>query len=306
MIYDVVIIGGASAGLTSGIYAGRKKLNAVILSKEVGGQSLLTNTIENFPGFDSISGQEIITKMRAQVEKFGVEIKEGVEVESIEKTGDVFSVNIKNGDKVEAKSIILATGKNPRRLGIPGEREFENKGVSFCSICDAPLYGGKVVAVVGSGNSGLESTRDLVKYAEKIYVLEYGPKVKGDESTQEKLEKTGKVEFIVNAQTQEIKGETLVEKIIYKDTKTGETKEITVGGVFVNIGWIPATEFIKDFVKLNEWGEVIIDHNTTETSVEGVFAAGDLTDIKYKQCVTATGEGAKAALSAYDFIASGN
>ncbi len=288
MIYDVVIIGGASAGLTSGIFAGRKKLNAVILSKEVGGQSLLTNTIENFPGFDSISGREIITKMRAQVEKFGVEIKEGVEVKSIEKSGDVFSVNVKNGDKVEAKSVILATGKNPRRLGIPGEKEFENKGVSFCSICDAPLYGGKVVAVVGSGNSGLESARDLVKYAEKIYVMEYGPEIKGDESTQE------------------IKGGTLVEKIIYKDKKTGEAKELAVGGVFVNIGWIPATGFLKDFVKLNEWGEVVIDHNTTETSVEGVFAAGDLTDIKYKQCVTATGEGAKAALAAYDFIASKN
>ncbi|NOY35378.1 MAG: FAD-dependent oxidoreductase [bacterium] len=306
MNYDLVIIGAASAGLTAGIYAGRKKINTVILSKEVGGQALLTDTIENFPGFDSISGKELAAKERAQAEKFGAEIKEGVEVESIEKDGDDFLIKIKGGDSIGAKSVIIATGKNPRRLGVPGEREFENKGVSFCSICDAPLYGGKDVAVVGGGNSGLESAMDLTKYANKIYVLEFSDKIIGDESMQEKLAQTGKVEFIADAEVLEIKGDVLVEKIIYKDKKTGETKELPVGGVFVNIGWVPATGFLSsekgDFVELNDGGEVVIDHKTTETSVKGVYAAGDVSDVKYKQCVIAAAEGAKAALSAHEYL----
>ncbi len=305
MTYDMIIIGGASAGLTAGIYAGRKKLKTVILAKQVGGQSLLTDTIENFPGFDQISGKELISKMRAQAEKYDVEINEGVEVESVEKqaAGDErFSVKIKNGETIEAKSIILATGKNPRRLGIPGEKEFENKGVSFCSICDAPLYGGKDVVIVGGGNSGLEAATDLVKYANKVYVLEYNSKIRGDELTQEKLKQTGKVEFITEAQVMEIGGGSFVEKISYKDLKTGEKKELSVGGVFVNIGWIAATGFVKDFVDLNEQGEIIVEHKTMATSKDGVFAAGDATDTKFKQCVIAAGEGAKAALSAYEYL----
>jgi len=306
MNYDLAIIGAASAGLTAGIYAGRKKINTVILSKEVGGQALLTDTIENFPGFDSISGKELASRERAQAEKFGVEIKEGVEVESMEKNGDDFLIKIKGGDSIGAKAVIIATGKNPRRLGVPGEKEFENKGVSFCSICDAPLYGGKDVAVVGGGNSGLESAMDLTKYANKIYVLEFGGKIMGDESTRERLAQTGKVEFVTNVEVLEIKGSVLVEKIAYRDRKTGEVKELSVGGVFVNIGWVPATGFLssegKDFVKLNDRGEVVIDHRTTETSVKGAYAAGDVSDVKYKQCVIAAGEGAKAALSAHEYL----
>ncbi len=291
--------------MTAGIYAGRKKLKTVVLAKQIGGQSLLTDTIENFPGFDQISGEELISRMRAQVEKYDVEINEGVEVESIEKqsVGDEkFSIKIKDGEAVEAKSVILATGKNPRRLGVPGEKEFENKGVSFCSICDAPLYGGKDVAIVGGGNSGLEAATDLVKYANKVYILEYNSKILGDESTQEKLKQTGKVEFIVEAQVLEIKGDKFVQKIIFKDKKSGEEKELSVGGVFVNIGWIPATAFLKNFVDLNEHGEIIISHKTTATSEEGAFAAGDASDTKFKQCVIASGEGAKAALSAYEYL----
>jgi len=302
MIYDIAIIGGAPAGLTAGIYAGRKKLKTVILAKQIGGQTILTDIIENFPGFDSISGRELIDRMRGQVEKYGVEIRESAEVETIDKVDETFSIKIRGGETIEARSIIIATGKNPRRLGIPGEKEFENRGVSFCSICDAPLFGGKDVAVVGGGNSGLETAVDLVKYANKIYILEYGSKIRGDEATQEKLRETGKVEFIVNAEIKEIKGGGFVEKIIYKDRESGELKELLVGGVFVNIGWTPATGFLKDFVDLDEQGSVIIDPKTNATSESGIFAAGDVSDIKYHQCVIASGEGAKAALSAYDYL----
>ena len=157
MIYDLVIIGGATSGLTAGIYAARKKLNAVILTKEVGGQTLQTESIENFPGFEKISGSEIINKIKEQVLKYGLPIKSGTEVKSILKNGDIFEIAANISDEIKAKSVIIATGKNPRRLNVPGEKEFENKGVVYCSTCDAPLFGGKDVAVAGSGNSGLNS-----------------------------------------------------------------------------------------------------------------------------------------------------
>lgn len=304
MIYDVAIIGGASAGLTAGIYTGRKKLNTIMLTKKVGGQALLTNSIENYPGFDFVTGNELTNKTREQAEKYSLEIKEGIEVEKIEKKKEVFYINTKNGEVFESKAIIIATGKNPRKLNVPGEKEFENKGVSFCATCDGPLFAGKDVAVIGGGNSGLENAVDLTKYANKVYIITHGPKFRGDEIFQENLRKSGKAEFILNGETLKIKGNDFVEGIVYKDKITGEEKELNVGGVFVSIGWIPATDFLKGFVDLNEYGEVIIDHKTTGASVPGVFAAGDVSDVLYKQFVVAAAEGAKAALSAHNYIIS--
>lgn len=303
MIYDIVIIGGASAGLTAGIYAGRKKMSTVMLTKKVGGQALLTNSVENYPGFDFITGNDLTDKIRAQAEKYGLEIKEGTEVVKINKKNDTFFTNTRDGQVFESKTIIIATGKNPKRLNIPGEKEFENKGVSFCATCDGPLFGGKDVAVIGGGNSGLENALDLTKYADKIYVITHASKIKGDELFQDNLKRSGKkVEFITDAETLEIKGSDFVESIIYKDKKSNEEKELKVGGVFVSIGWTPATSFLGDFVGLNKYGEVIVDHKTTAASVGGVFAAGDVSDVLYKQFAIATAEGAKAALSAYSYI----
>jgi len=303
--YDVVIIGGATAGMTAAIYAARKKLKTVILTKETGGQNLKTDRIENFPGFMTIAGKELTGKIREQVSKYEVPIMEGAEVEKVDvhpEGKDEFVVHLKGGDVYEARTVIIATGKNPRLLGIPGEKEFENKGVSFCPTCDAPLFGGKDVAVIGSGNSGLESANDLLKYASKIYVLEYGTTIKGDPATVEALKKTGKVEFILSAEVKEIQGANFVEKLLYRDLTDNDTNELNVQGVFVNIGWMPATNFLNNFVKLNEYGEIEIDHKTTQTSVAGVYAAGDVSSILYKQCVIAAGEGAKAALSAYNYL----
>ena len=226
----------------------------------------------------------------------------GTEVKSISKTGDVFEITTNTNDKIMTKSLIIATGKNPRRLNVPGEKEFENKGVVYCSTCDAPLFGGKDVAVAGSGNSGLNSAFDLLKYANNIYVLESDDKIRGDELLQEKLKKSGKVVFITNADIKEIKGTNFVEEFVYLDKKTGEEKTLKAQGLFVNVGWSPSSAFVKDFLETNEYGEIIIDPKTNETSVKGVFASGDVTDVKYKQCVIAAGEGAKAALSAYDYL----
>lgn len=302
MVYDIIIIGSASAGLTAAIYAARKKLSFIVLTEKVGGQSLLTDDIENYPGFQRISGYDLVVKMKEQAEGLGAKIQEGKMAVSIKKTDGDFEVETKDGEKFEAKSLIIATGKRPRPLNVPGEKEFTGKGVSYCSICDAPLFGGKDVAVIGGGNAGLEAAMDLTKYANKIYVLEFGAKIIGDEATQEKLRQTGKVEFITEAATKEVKGDQFVQSLVYENRKTGEQKELKVQGVFVNIGQIPSSDFVKGFLELNERGEIIIDPKTNQASIEGVFAAGDVTDIKYKQCVIAAGEGAKAALSVYEYI----
>ena len=302
MIYDLVIIGGATSGLTAGIYAARKKLNAVILTKEIGGQTLQTESIENFPGFEKISGPELIDKMKEQVLKYGLPLKSGTEVKSISKTGDIFEIVANISDEIKAKSVIIATGKNPRRLNVPGEKEFENRGVVYCSTCDAPLFGGKTVIVAGGGNSGLNSAFDLLKYAVKIYVMENSGKLIGDEFLQEKLKSSGKVEFMTGVEIKEIKGATFMEGVVYLDKKSGEEKILKAQGLFVNVGWSPSSSFVKGFLKTNEYEEIVIDPKTNETSVKGVFASGDVTDIKYKQCVIAAGEGAKAALSAYDYL----
>ena len=178
-----------------------------------------TESIENFPGFEKISGSEIINKIKEQVLKYGLPIKSGTEVKSILKNGDIFEIAANISDEIKAKSVIIATGKNPRRLNVPGEKEFENKGVVYCSTCDAPLFGGKDVAVAGSGNSGLNSAFDLLKYANNIYVLESDEKIKGDEFLQEKLKASGKIVFITGADIKEIKGAAFMEEIVYLDKK---------------------------------------------------------------------------------------
>lgn len=299
---DLIIIGGGPAGLVAGIYGGRKKLDLLILTSKIGGQILLTNNIENFPGFGKISGFELIEKMRAQIEKLKVPLEEGVEVVKIEKEKKAFKVISKNKKEYFAKSLILASGKKPRPLGIPGEKKFEGRGVSYCSICDAPLFKGKKVAVIGGGNAGLESANDLLPFAQKIYLLELGPKILGDQILQEPLKKSQKVEFLTKAKIKEIQGRDFVEKIIYEDLEKKEEKELQVEGVFVNIGQIPSSDFVKGVLELNSQNEIVIDPKTNQTSLEGVFAAGDVTNIKWKQCVIAAGEGAKALLSAVDYL----
>lgn len=308
MFYDLIIIGAASAGLTSAIYAARKKLNFVVLTEKTGGQSLLTDKIENYPGFEEISGFELVQKITAHAKKYGAKILEGEEYEvlKIEKTVAGFLVSTKGGGDMEAKSIIIASGKRPRELHAPGEKEFTGKGVTYCSICDAPLFGGKNVAVIGGGNAGFEAAIDLLSYANKIYILEFENKMRGDEFTREKLEKSGKVEFITNAKIVEIKGDKFVNALIYEDKVSGKQKELKIEGVFINVGQIPNTDFLKGFLELNKFNEIIINNKTGETSVHGVFAAGDVTDIPFKQCVVAAGQGAAAALSAHKYLQSLN
>lgn len=304
MIYDLIIIGGDAAGLSAGLYAGRKKINAVILTKKIGGQSVFSKSIENYPGFLEVSGVELVSAIKKQVDKFGVLVKEGEEVVSVSKKDNIFEVKTKTG-QYNAKSVLVATGRSWRALDVPGEQKFIGKGISACAICDGPFYSGKDVAIVGSGNSGLYSAQDLLSYANKIYVLEMKEKIRGDDVIVSALKNSGKVEFITSAKTKEIKGSMFVERLVYTDLISGEERELKVEGVFVNIGQAPNSVFVEDFLKLNEQKEIVIDSKTNSTSVTGVFAAGDVTDVKHKQFVVAAAEGAKALLSTAEYLGSG-
>ncbi len=301
-MYDLIIIGGGPAGITAGIYAARKKLNTLLITKEFGGQVNKAHEVENYPGRILMMGADLTKKFVEHLKKFEIEIKEGKNVREIKKADKGFEVILEDGEKFETKTIIIASGKNPRPLSVPGEQEFLGRGVTYCSVCDTPLFKGKDVAVIGGGNAGLDAAMDLTKYANKIYVLEFMEKMLGDESTQEKLRASGKVELITKVANKEIKGKKFVESLVYEDKKTGKVKEIKTQGVFVEIGYVPSSGFIKDLVEFNKGGEIVINSKNNSTKTPGVFAAGDVTDILYKQVVIACAEGAKTALTAYNYL----
>jgi len=302
MIYDLIIIGSGMAGLTSAVYAGRKKMKTLILTKEVGEPFLAGYTIENYPGVPKISGGELIERVKDQALKCGAMIKEDFVVTDIEKKNQHFLVKTEQDVGFETRTIIVATGRIPKKLEALGAKELENRGVSFCTVCDGPMFTGKDVAVIGGGNAALISALDMVPHANKIYVLQHREKFAGDNVLVERLQKTEKVTLLLNAETKEIKGSKFVEGLIYDDLKTGERKELAVNGIFVSIGQIPNSDFTEGFLKLNEKKEIMIDCRTTETSVAGIFAAGDVTDLPFKQYAIAAGEGAKAALSVHVYL----
>jgi len=300
-MYDVIIIGGGPAGLTAAIYLIRKKANIVVITQKVGGQIVDGPLMENFPGFEKITGSEFAQKVRAQAEKLGVKIIEGAEVRKITKIGEDFEVEGTGWEKIQAKSILICSGKSPRKLNVPGEDKFMGKGISPCVTCDGPLFADKSVAVIGGGNSAVSAALELEKYTEKVYILNLGQNLIGEEVRLDKIKKSAKIEVIPQAKTAEIIGSNFVEKIKYKELVSGAEKEIAVSGIFVEIGWEPSTKYLEGFVELSPQKEIQISANN-ETNVAGVFAAGDVTTTKYKQSVIACGEGAKAALSVWDYI----
>jgi thioredoxin-disulfide reductase len=300
MIYDLIIIGGGPAGITAGIYAARKKIKTLLITKDWGGQVTKAIEIENWPGIKKISGMDLMKQMTEHLKNFEIEIKEHKEIIDLDKNGDNFIVN-DGEEKYEAKTVIIATGKIPRSLNIPGEDQFKGKGVSICSTCDAPMFKDKDVAVIGGGNAGFGVAQDMVKYAHKVYVLEFFEEMKGDPITKEKLAQSGIVEFITNVAVKEIKGTKFVESLVYEDRKNGKNTEINVGGVFISVGMSAKVGFAEKWVELNNIGEIVIDKDNN-TKTPGLFAAGDITDIKYEQIVIACGEGAKAVLAATDYL----
>ncbi len=303
MIYDLIIVGGGPAGITAGIYAGRQRMKTLLITKEFGGQMTEKATeVCNYPGFPRISGSELIEKFvdHLKAQEF-VEIKMA-EAEKIEKEGDIFTVTTTETEKIQAKSVIVATGADPRPLEVAGEKEYIGKGVSYCVTCDGPVFKNKAVAIIGGGNCGLEAALFMQNYATKIYVLEFGSELKADQENKTEIEKSDKIEVIYNAKTTEIKGQQMVSAIVYEDQKTKEIKTLEVQGVFIEIGTQPATALVKGLVDFSKRDEIISDNETFMTKTPGLFAAGDNNSGPYKQIVTAAGEGCKTALAAYDYL----
>ncbi len=303
-MYDLIIIGGGPAGITAGIYAARQKVKTLLVTKNFGGQIIKkTVAIENYPGFEEISGFDLIKKFENHLRKFKEHIEIKIEeVIKVEKQDNLFLVHTRNNIKFKSKTVIIATGASPRTLGVPGEKEFTSKGVSFCAICDGAMFSGKDVAIIGGGNSGFETALFLSNIANKIYILEYGSQLKADKENQEVVKKSKKTEIITNAQLKEIKGDKFVHSLVYKDRVSKKEKTLKVKGVFVEIGLIPASSIVKKLVDFNDKNEIKIKSESCETKTPGLFAPGDINEGRYKQIVVSCGEGSKALLAAFDYL----
>jgi len=302
-MYELVIIGGGPAGVAAGVYAARKKINTAIITEEFGGQSTVSADVQNWIGTKSVSGFEFAKMLEEHLRtQEGIEIIDGEKVNSVEKSGKGFVVKTESDKTYETKTVFVASGSRRKQLGVPGEDEFDGKGVVFCSTCDAPLFQDKTVAVVGGGNAGLEAVIDLFAYAKKIYLLEYGEELRGDQTTQEKIKADKRVEIITMAKTTEILGDKFVTGLKYEDRNSSETKELEVEGVFVEIGAVPNTGFVKGLVDFNEFNEIIVDHKTQRSSVDGIWAAGDASDVLYKQNNISAGDAVKAVLNIDNYL----
>lgn len=300
LLYDVIIIGGGPAGLSAAIYAARKVLKTLLVSRDIGGQVAWTYDVDNYMGFSQVETADLIAKFEEHVEKYNVEKLVGVEVKALKLTGKIKKVITNDGKQYLAKTVIIAAGKRPRPLNVPGEKELIGMGVTYCSTCDAPLFADLDVAVMGGGNSALEAVIDLMKVARKVYMVSLTP-ITGDEIIRDKVMSSPKVEIFTKYKILRIEGKSAVEGIEIESLETGEKKRLNVQGVIVEIGLLPNSELVMDTVETNRIGEIVVD-SKCHTGVSGVFACGDVTDVPYKQIIVAAGEGAKAALSAYDYI----
>ncbi len=309
---ELLIIGGGPAGLTAALYSARKKVETLLLAKDIGGQMLITADIENYMGYRYITGRELIEKFKEQIEQFPIDILVGEEVEELVADDGQFTATTTEGKEFTSKAVIIASGKRSHPLNVPGEKKLVGRGVTYCSTCDAPLFAGMDVAVIGGGNSAIEAVTDLIKVANKIYVVNVAQSWQGDEILVEQIEAASNVTPFLGYQVVEIHGEGRVEGITIKSAVHGVTTErseqgtdeninMPVQGVFVEIGLLPNSDFAKDLVELNQIGEIIVDCDC-RTSMLGIFSAGDVTTVPEKQIIVAAGEGAKAALNAYRYL----
>jgi alkyl hydroperoxide reductase subunit F len=303
-MYDIIIIGGGPGGVAAGVYAARKQMKALLITENFLSQSAVSASIENWIGTVTIPGYEFAASLEGHLRaQEGIEIRTDDRAEKAEEiAGGGYSITTAKGEHYETKTVIIASGGRHRHLEVPGEEKFVGKGVVFCSTCDAPFFRGKRTVVVGSGNSALEAVEDLLPYASEVTLLVRSGELKGDQITRDRITSDAKVKVIYFGTTKEILGEEKLTGLRYLDTQSNEEKTIETDGVFVEIGMLPNTEFVKDLVDLNERGEIVLDHRTKATSKPGIFAAGDATDAPYKQNNISAGEGVVAALSAYDYV----
>ena len=301
--YDILIVGGGPAGASAAIYSARKGIRTGIVSERFGGQVMDTLGIENFISVKATEGPKLVTALEEHVKEYEVDIMNLQRAKSIQKNDEnaLFEVELENGGKLKSKSVIVATGARWRELNVPGEKEFKGKGVAYCPHCDGPLFKGKHVAVIGGGNSGVEAAIDLANIVGHVTLFEFAGELKADNILQKRLYSLSNVDVILNAQTLEVLGSDKVNSMIYLDRKTNEKKTIALEGIFIQIGLLPNTDFVKNTVDLSKFGEIIIDSHG-QSSLPGLFAAGDVTTVPYKQIIIAMGEGAKASLGAFDYL----
>lgn len=299
-MYDLMVIGGGPAGLAATVYAARKQLNAALISQDIGGQMNWTLGIENYLGYQFIEAPELIGKFQTQVDQFPIDQKIGDKVSRVEKIDGGYEAVLENGDRHQSKAAILATGKKPRMLNVPGEKELVGRGVAYCAVCDGPVFAGQRVAVVGGGNSALEAVLDMLKIGEHVDMVSLTP-LTGDPVLISQLSEGEKLAVYTEHETVRIEGDPLVEGMVIKDIKTGEEKRLDVTGVFIEIGLVPNSDPVKGLLELNKTGEVPVNCSC-ETALPGLFAAGDVTNVPEKQIVIAAGEGAKAALGAHRYL----
>jgi alkyl hydroperoxide reductase subunit F len=296
-MYDLIIIGAGPAGITASVYAARKRMDLLVITRDIGGQTVWSGDIENYTGYQFITGPELAAKFEEHMRKYNIPVKENEEVAEVREVGNIISVRT-NKNEYQAKSVIIASGKKSRELGVPGEKKFKNRGLTYCATCDGPLFSDKDVAVIGGGNSALDAAIQLMKIAKRIYIINNTVALVGDAIMRERVEESEIVTVFNNAQVTEIIGDKFVTGI--KIERAGEEEKLSVEGIFVEIGLIPSSGFAIGIEK-NQRGEIKVNcHN--ETNIHGIFAAGDVTDVAEKQIIIAAGEGAKASLEAFRYL----
>jgi len=300
-MYQVLVVGGGPAGMTATVYCARKMVEIGVLAGDFGGQVAWTSAIENYPGFQIVTGAQLTAKFRDQVASFHVPLRVSDQVTEIVKDGDAFVVTTGAGAAFLARAVILATGKRHRPLDVPGEARLIGKGVVYCSVCDAPFFKDRTVVVAGGGNSGITAAIDLMKIATHVTVLNITNNFQADPVMLETARSSDRVTLMGGQRILSIEGKDRVSGVVCRDEESGEVRQLPADGVFVEIGLLPNSRAVAKLARLNRWGEVEVD-SSCRTSVDGLFAAGDVSDVPYKQIIVSAGEGSKAALAAYDYL----
>ncbi|MCC7289227.1 FAD-dependent oxidoreductase [bacterium] len=303
--FDLIIIGAGPAGMTAGVYAARKKLKTLILTKDIGGQAAWSSDVENYLGFTMVTGADLVAKFERHLEEFKDDVTLHLlngGVVRVACNDDEIEVTASDNQKFRARALIITSGKKPRELGVPGEKELLNRGVTYCAWCDGPLFKGKDVVIVGGGNSALDAALNVQKLVHEIYIVNVAKELTADPVMVEKVKAADNIRIINQAELKQIEGDKAVIGVKILDHDSGLEKDIPCQGVFIEVGYIPATDYLKGTIDLNDQGEIVIDtHNAT--SLAGVFAAGDVTTVAEKQIIIAVGEGAKAAIAAAQYLA---
>lgn len=304
-MYDLIIIGGGPAGVSAGLYASRKRLKTLFITEEFGGQSSVSEDIQNWVGTISITGKKLSEMFKEHLKAYSndiVDIVEGKHVEKVEKADDHFIASTGDGDKYTAKTVLIAAGSTRKKLDVPGAKEFDQKGLTYCASCDGPLFKDMDVAVIGGGNAGFETAAQLLAYTKSVTLLCRRAQCKADPVTIEKVSANPKMKVIKNTEIAEVKGDKFVTGLVYKDKVKDEKHELSVNGIFVEIGLVPSTDLVKDLVELDEYKRIVVDPKNQQTSVPGIWAAGDSSNGLYHQNNIAAGDGVKALEDIYNYL----